>query len=100
MYTSHSPKKKRRISTLEALVKIAFLISPTKNLLQTELKYLLNVFCNLNQYPKNLVQTIIENETKYQERQEKTKNIQSTESFLTEYYDCCEINSYANSFII
>ena len=67
---SHSPKT-WKISTLKTMVKRAFLISSTKSLLQTELNYIADVFCNHNQYPKNLVQSVIKNEKIFHEEQGK-----------------------------
>ena len=61
---SYSPKS-WKISTFKTLVKRAFLISSNESLLQAELTYLTDVFCNLNQYPKNLLRSIVEKETLY-----------------------------------
>ena len=51
-----------KIATLKSLIKRAFLISSTEVALEEELSHIQRVFCDLNDYPLNLVKTIIANE--------------------------------------
>ena len=52
-----------KIATLKSLIKRAFLISSTRIALDNELAHIQKVFCDLNDYPPKLVETIVKNET-------------------------------------
>ena len=52
-----------KIATLKSLIKRAFLISSTRIALDSELAHIQRVFCDLNDYPPKLVETIVKNET-------------------------------------
>ena len=69
-WNSHSPTS-WKIGTIKTLVKRAFDIVSTKKHLEEELKFLLHTFSDLNQYPKQLVESIIS-----QERRNRNRNIQ------------------------
>ena len=60
-WNSHSPTS-WKIGTIKTLVKRAFDIVSTKKHLEEELKFLLHTFSDLNQYPKQLVESIISQE--------------------------------------
>ena len=72
-WMSHAPTT-WKIATLKSLIKRAFLISSTKVALEDEINYLNNVFCNYNDYPSRLVEEIIKNERKQQNKQEENTN--------------------------
>ena len=66
---SHAPQT-WKIATLKSLVKRAFLISSTESSLEKELSHLKKVFATFNQYPKKLIEEIINTEKrKHEERQ-------------------------------
>ena len=59
---SHAPPT-WKISTLKCLVKRAFMISSKEEYLQEELAHLKKVFTEYNQYPKKIVEEVIQEET-------------------------------------
>ena len=58
---SHAPTI-WKIATLKSLIRRAFLISSKSDTLNAELIHLKNTFCDKNDYPRNMVEKIIENE--------------------------------------
>ena len=58
---SHAPTI-WKIATLKSLIRRAFLISSKSDTLDAELIHLKNTFCDKNDYPRKLVEKIIENE--------------------------------------
>ena len=61
-----------KIATLKSLIKRAFLISSTKAALEEELVHIQSVFCDYNDYPQKLVETIIRDERTSQRLQQET----------------------------
>ena len=61
---SHSPTI-WKISTLKCLIKRALIICSTKEYLDKELKHLEHIFTGINDYPKKLVDRIIQEEKLY-----------------------------------
>ena len=59
-----------KIATLKSLIKRAFLISSTKAALEEELVHIQSVFCDYNDYPQKLVETIIRDERTSQRLQQ------------------------------
>ena len=59
---SHAPPT-WKISTLKCLVKRAFMISSKEEYLQEELAHPKKVFTEYNQYPKKIVEEVIQEET-------------------------------------
>ena len=60
-WNAHAPYT-WKIATLKSLVKRALQISSTTISLEVELNHIKDVFCNLNDYPKSLVEEVIKNE--------------------------------------
>lgn len=60
-WNSHAPIQWKK-STLRGLVKRAITICSSESILDDELKYLETIFINKNQYPKNFVTSIINDE--------------------------------------
>ena len=58
---SHAPTI-WKIATLKSLIRRAFLVSSKSDTLNVELIHLKNTFCDRNDYPRNMVEKIIENE--------------------------------------
>ena len=59
-----------KIATLKSLIKRAFLISSTKAALEEELVHIQSVFCDYDDYPQKLVETIIRDERTSQRLQQ------------------------------
>ena len=77
-WKSHAPSI-WKIATLKSLLKRAFLISSTDVALEAELKHLKNAFCNLNDYPVALVDTIVTKErTQFQANQQQEQETSET----------------------
>ena len=73
-WNAHSPKS-WKIGTLRNLVKRALRISSTDEKLQTEIEHIKKSFCEINDYPANLVQSTINDELrKHQQQNENTNN--------------------------
>ena len=58
---SHAPTS-WKIATLKSLIRRAFLVSSKPESLNAELIHLKDAFCEKNDYPRKLVEQIIENE--------------------------------------
>ena len=77
-WNSHAPVI-WKIATLKSLIKRAFLISSTKGALEKELAHIQQVFCDLNDYPPKLVDTIIRNERSNLRQQQSPTEVQGVE---------------------
>ena len=80
-WMSHAPTT-WKIATLKSLVKRAILVSSTDQALNTELKHLTKVFCELNDYPPPLVEEVIRNERQYtsEQQNEEPEEMESEET--------------------
>ena len=62
-----------KIATLKSLIKRAFMISSTQQALDAELQHIKKVFVQYNNYPIQLLDNIIENETKEHAKEEQNE---------------------------
>ena len=77
-WMSHAPAI-WKIATLKSLIKRAFMISSTQAALEEELNHIQQAFCDLNDYPRKLVETIIRNEQNNFQREQLDRDITEEE---------------------
>ena len=72
-WNSYSPRS-WKIGTLRNLIRRAIMICSSNENLEKEIKHLENVFCEINEYPSKVVETIIQEERRKQNLEESTAN--------------------------